>query len=91
MDDIKAALIALLRESGPAHHQAYIETDGDDPDWPIWYAEFLQERLNALLGTALTKTELIVLLVELDQLQRKEDPAGDWPAFYAEKILARYR
>lgn len=91
MDDKKAALVALLRQSGPAHHQAYIETDGDDPDWPIWYAEFLLDRLNALLGKALTKTQLIVLLVELDQLQRSEDPAGDWPAFYAEQIMARYR
>lgn len=91
MDDIKAALIDLLRESGPAHHQAYIETDGDDPDWPIWYADFLRDRLNALLGAALTKAQFIDLLVELDALQRCEDPAGDWPAFYAEKMLTRYR
>ena len=91
MDDIKTALEALLREAGPAHHQAYIETDGDDPDWPIWYAEYLQERLNALLGATLTKTQLIVLLVELDQLQRSEDPAADWPVFYAEQIMARCR
>lgn len=90
MDDVKAALVALLRESGPAHHQAYIETDGDDPDWPIWYAGYLHDRLNTLLGTALTKTQLIVLLVELDQLQRSEDPARPWPEFYAEQILTRY-
>lgn len=91
MDDIKAALIALLRDAGPAHHQAYIETDGDDPDWPIWYAEYLLDRLNALLGATLTRTQLIVLLVELDQLQRGEDPPADWPVFYAEQIVARYR
>ena len=90
MDETKVALVALLRESGPAHHQAYIETDGDDPDWPIWYAEYLQEGLNALLGTALTKTQLIMLLVELDQLQRNVDHDGDWPTFYAERMIARY-
>lgn len=90
MDDRKQGLQALLREAGPAHHQAYIETDGDDPDWPIWYAGFLRDRLNALLDTALTKTQLIVLLVELDQLQRSEAPAADWTHFYAEQILARY-
>lgn len=91
MADIRARLIALLREAGPAHHQAYIESDGDDPDWPIWYAEYLLERLNALLGTALTKTQLIVLLVELDQLQRSEDPVAGWPEFYAAQMIARYR
>lgn len=90
MTDKQAAVEALLRESGPAHHKAYIETDGDDPDWPIWYAGYLRDRLNALLGTDLTKTQLVVLLVELDALQRSDDPSGDWPAFYAERILARY-
>ena len=90
MDEIKARLVALLREAGPAHHEAYIETDGDDPDWPIWYAEYLLDRLNALLDATLTKTQLIALLIELDQLQRSEDPVADWPVFYAEQIMARY-
>ena len=90
MEDNRTAIIALLRESGPAHHQAYIETDGDDPDWPIWYAGYLKDRLSAALGTALTKTQLIVLLVELDQLQRSENPGGDWPVFYTDQLLARF-
>ena len=89
-DERKTALVALLRESGPAHHHAYIETDGDDPDWPIWYAGYLQERLNALLGTELTKTALIVLLVELDASHRRDDPGAEWPVYYAERILDRY-
>ena len=91
MSDMNEAVVSLLRESGPAHHQAYIETDGDDPDWPIWYAGFLQDRLNALLGTELTKTQLIVLVVELDQMYRSENPTVDWPTFYAEQLLERYR
>ena len=33
----------LLRETGEAHHQAYIETDGADPEWPLWYADYLRE------------------------------------------------
>ena len=90
MNDKNSALVSLLRESGPAHHQAYIETDGDDPDWPIWYAEFLQDRLNAIMDTNFTKTQLIVLVVELDQLYRSASPASDWPTFYAEQLLERY-
>ncbi len=91
MSDMNEAVVSLLRESGPAHHRAYIETDGDDPDWPIWYAGFLQDRLNALLSTELIKTQLIVLLVELDQLYRRENPTSAWPTFYAEQLLKRFR
>ena len=90
MTEKRTAIEALLRQSGPAHHEAYIETDGEDPDWPLWYAGYLRDRLNALLGTDLTKTQLVVLLVELDELQRREDTDGDWPAFYAEQFIARY-
>lgn len=90
MTDKRAAILSLLRESGPAHHQAYIETDGADPDWPIWYAGYLQDRLNAALGTTLTRTQLIVLLVNLDESQRRENPDGDWAAFYTERILSRF-
>jgi hypothetical protein len=25
----------LFRETGKAHHQVYIETDGFDPEWPL--------------------------------------------------------
>src|SRR3712207_8998070 len=42
----------LFREVGQAHHQAYIETDGADPEWPIWYASFLQERLGSLINAS---------------------------------------
>ena len=90
MEDKISTVVALLRESGPAHHQAYIETDGDDPDWPIWYAGYLLDRLNAMLGTTLTKTQLIVLLVELDQQYRSEERNSDWPSYYAEEMMARY-
>ena len=91
MREIRAALIALLRESGPAHHQAYIETDGDDPDWPIWYAGYLLDRLNALLGAELTKTQLIVHLVEFERMRTVLDPAPDWATFIADQLLACYR
>lgn len=39
-----AGLASLLRETGQAHHQAYIDTDGDDPEWPRWYAGLLLRR-----------------------------------------------
>ncbi len=91
MREIRAALIALLRESGPAHHQAYIETDGDDPDWPIWYAGYLRDPLNKLLGNSLTTTQYVVHLVEFERMRTGMIPAPDWATFIADQLLALYR
>ena len=69
-------LIDLFRETGPAHHRAYLAAHGADPDWPLWYAEYTQQRLNQALGTTLTRSELTCLLV----LVEKERMAGHMPA-----------
>ena len=29
----------LLALTGKTHHAAFIEVDGDDPEWPLWYAD----------------------------------------------------
>jgi len=89
--DIKADLVELLRESGSAHHQAYIATNGEDPDWPIWYAGYLRDQINNLMGIGLTTTRYVVLLVELERARTSMDPAPDWPTYYAEQMMARYR
>ena len=44
-EDLARQLEELFREVGEAHHQAYIETDGDDPEWPLWYADYLRDKL----------------------------------------------
>lgn len=90
MDDKRQALEALLREAGAAHYQAYFEIGCDDPDWPIWYAGYLRDHLNALLGTALTKTQYVVHLVEFERMRTSKNPEDDWATFYTEQLLARY-
>ena len=30
-------IAALIKSTAEAHHQAYIETDGAHPDWPIGF------------------------------------------------------
>jgi hypothetical protein len=39
--DLSTSLEGPFREVREAHHQAYIETDSADPEWPLWYAEHL--------------------------------------------------
>ena len=41
--ELRTNLVDLFREAGHAHHAAFAATDGADPDWPIWYADYLQE------------------------------------------------
>jgi len=79
----------LLRAAGPAHHEAFIETNGDDPDWPLWYAGYLQESLSNALGATLTKSELVYQLVDLDREHQNRDPESDWPSFYAQALVDR--
>ncbi|MDH3425106.1 MAG: hypothetical protein OEM22_00400 [Acidimicrobiia bacterium] len=79
----------LLRAAGPAHHEAFNGTDGDDPEWPLWYAGHLQEGLSDALGVTLTKSELVYQLVDLDHEHRSKDPESEWPSFYAQALVDR--
>jgi len=87
MDDSRARIADLLREAGEAHHEAFIETDGADPEWPIWYAGYLQERLGQQLDRQFTRSELVYLLVLAERDHAAEAPAEPWPDFYAQVLL----
>jgi len=80
----------ILKEAGQAHHEAYLDTDGADPDWPIWYAGYLRDRLAGLLNAQFTKSELVYLLVTLDREVQRNAPGTDWQAYYARALLKRY-
>jgi NAD(P)H-hydrate epimerase len=83
-------VIDLLREAGDAHHRAYAETDGADVEWPIWYAEYLQQRLGALLNAQFSRSELVYVLISLDREAQRMAPGGDWRDYYARALLERY-
>ena len=83
-------LEALLLEAGEAHHKAYSATDGADEDWPIWYAEYLRDRLAELLGARFSKSELVYLLISLDREVQRLAPGANWRAYYARVLVERY-
>ncbi len=87
----KKRIAALLLETGKAHHAAFIEVDGHDPDWPLWYARYLKNKLSELLGKELTISELVHQLIDLDRLHRAEDPNSDWHRFYARYLVEGYQ
>ena len=86
----REALAALFREAGQAHHQAYLETDGADPDWPSWYAEHLRQPLADLLDAGFTRSELVYLLVALDRDLKTHAPGAEWVNYYTRWFLERY-
>jgi hypothetical protein len=91
MDDLAEELAALFEETGRAHHQAFLATKGDDPDWPLWYAEHLMDKLPQLLGDArFTKSELVYLLISADRELKSVAPGAHWPTFYANFFMDRY-
>jgi hypothetical protein len=89
--DLTTRMAELLHEAAEAHHGAYAATDGVDPDWSIWYADYLIEHgLGKLLGATFLKSDLIYLLVGVDKEQVAVAPGGNWERYYADYFIRRY-
>jgi hypothetical protein len=86
--DLTQSLETLFRQTAEAHHQAFMATDGDDPEWPLWYAGYLQQRLAAVLGSNITQSQLTYWLVRVDRAYRGEVGPPEWPTYYARDLLA---
>ena len=94
MDRIEEPELArLIGATAKAHHAAFAESDGKDPDWAIWYAAHLQAAVWDRLGSLASRAELTYLLVAADRAYKAADETsrGRWPAFYAAYLLAEFR
>ncbi len=80
----------LFTTTARAHHAAFAATDGADAEWPIWYAENLQEPLCDALGVAFTKSQLVYCVMNADFEFAVRVPGRDWPEFYADQFVERY-
>jgi NAD(P)H-hydrate epimerase len=83
-------LANLLNETAEAHHKAFAATEGEEPDWPIWYADYLLDKMRQMLNAKFTKSELIYLLVSAEKKNGVVAPGAYWPRFYANFIISRY-
>ena len=90
---MEAALVTrfadLLRSTAKQHHDAFAATDGDDPDWAIWYAERLYPTVTEDFGFTVSKSELIECLLQAAHEHEVRAPDEDWPTFYATLLLDR--
>ena len=80
-------LAALFEQTGEAHHQAFRQTNGEDPEWALWYAEFLRERLAPFLAAPLTRSRLVFCLIGADDEHRATESDAPWPEYYAQRFL----
>jgi len=89
---VKERVAELLHEAAETHHVVFRITDGDDPDWASWYADWLLDHseLPELLGAAPVRSHLVHALVELDRRYESEHPSGRWEDFYASELVGRF-
>ena len=78
----------LLHEAAETHHRVYRITDGADPDWASWYAEWLLDlsELPALIGRKPVKSHLVHALVQLDRDYTAAAPKERWEDWYAGRL-----
>ena len=87
---IRRDLAQLLQKAGHAHHAAFAATDGVDPDWSIWYADYLKEPFAERFDMDFQKSQLIYCLMDADYEHQARSPDSDWPEYYANEIIERY-
>jgi hypothetical protein len=82
------SIAGLLHEAAETHHTVYRITDGDDPDWASWYADWLLDHseLADLLGRRPVRSHLVHSLVELDRGYVAASPAEPWEDWYAARL-----
>jgi hypothetical protein len=80
------AIAAVLHDAAELHHAVWRDTDGEDPDWASWYADWLlgHSELPALLGVTPVRSHLVHALVELD---RRAGGTERWEDVYARGLV----
>jgi glutaredoxin len=91
----ESALIELFIASGKAHHQAFLASNGEDAEWPIWYADYLREPLGQLLQVTFTRSQLIYCLMHIEferQALLSSMPANvmAWPELYTNHFIEQF-
>ena len=89
MDKKVTTLAEMLQATGEAHHRAFAATNGEDPEWALWYAKHLLA--NAEFGSLVPKVfeehQLASALQNFDASFRAQTEEKSWALFYAHRLL----
>lgn len=83
-------LADLFRHTAHAHQDAFRDTGGDDPEWPLWYADHLRRPLGEVLDTHFYKSQLIYCLMNADFEHTARAPETDWADFWASEFVEHF-
>jgi len=82
-------LADLLIKAGHSHHKAYMEADGIDPDWAMWYSGFLQARLFDHVEQIPPRSALVHMLIQADIDHPGLGGPPQWAPVYAADMLPK--
>jgi hypothetical protein len=77
----------LLQIAAKEHHNAYSRTDGFDPDWSMWYAEYFHKPLIKILNASFSKQELSNLMILMGKEYSRNPTETGWTCFYPNWLL----
>lgn len=90
MDSKLDRLVGLIKSTAKAHHLAFEDVNGEDADWPQWYAASMHADFERLIGRKVGVDGVADLLERFDELHAEEAPDEPWSHFYARKLLDFY-
>jgi hypothetical protein len=92
MDSKIEQVSSLLRQAAETHHVVFAISDGNDPDWASWYADWLVNlsTLPRVLGMTPIRSELTSALVGADKDYTRQQPGESWENFYATRLLDHF-
>ena len=88
--EYESQLTELFTETAKAHHEAFAATDGNDPEWPIWYAEYLQEAISEILQNRFLKSNLIYCMMNADFEYTARETDDPWQKFYSDHFIEHF-
>jgi len=88
--DVVTRIADLLHEAAETHHTVFRITDGEDPDWASWYADWLLDlsELTEVLGARPVRSQVVHALVELEHTYLAAQPPERWEDWYAARLPA---
>ena len=88
MNERVSRIAELLHEAAETHHTVYRITDGEDPDWASWYADWLLDlsELPEVLGARPVRSHLVYTLVGLDREFTADKREERWEDWYAARL-----
>ena len=87
---LQKRLSRLFRDCERAHLAVFSAAAGEDPEWPLWYAEYLQYSLGQALATVFHKSQLIYSLMNADFEHTARARDTDWVDFFAAEFIEHF-